>query len=67
VIFDKEEDISELKRIRSHNLFLDKHNKLVFLAESQYSIASAQEKNPKAKFLFSVEHNTQTHELEEEN
>jgi peptide chain release factor 3 len=66
VVYDKEEDISELMRIRSHNLFLDKHNKLVFLAESQYSIASAQEKNPKAKFLFSVEHNTQTHELEDE-
>ena len=66
VIYDKEEDISELMRIRSHNVFLDKHNKLVYLAESKYSIASAQEKNPKAKFLFSVEHNTQTHELEDE-
>jgi peptide chain release factor 3 len=65
VIYDKEEDISELTRIRSHNLFLDKHNKLVYLAESSYSVISAQEKNPKAKFLFSVEHNTQTHELEE--
>ena len=52
-------------RIRSHNLFLDKHNKLVYLAESSYSVISAQEKNPKAKFLFSVEHNTQTHELED--
>jgi hypothetical protein len=38
----------------------------VFLAESSYSIISAQEKNPQAKFLFSVEHNTQTHELEDE-
>jgi len=64
VIYEKEEDISELMRIRSHNLFLDKHNKLVYLAESSYSVISAQEKNPKAKFLFSVEHNTQTHELE---
>ncbi len=66
VVYEKEDDISELLRIRSHNLFLDKHNKLVFLAESSYSITSAQEKNPKAKFLFSVEHNTQTNELEDE-
>ncbi|MBK7631046.1 MAG: peptide chain release factor 3 [Ignavibacteriales bacterium] len=66
VIYDKEEDINELTRIRSHNLFLDKHNKLVYLAESSYSVISAREKNPKAKFLFSVEHNTQTHELEDE-
>jgi peptide chain release factor 3 len=64
VVYEKEEDINELLRIRSHHLFLDKHDKLVFLAESSYSITSAQEKNPKAKFLFSVEHNTQTHELE---
>lgn len=66
VVYEKDDDISELLRIRSHNLFLDKHNKLVFLAESSYSITSAQEKNPKAKFLFSVEHNTQTNELEDD-
>lgn len=64
VVYDKEEDISELMRIRSHNLFNDKHGNLVFLAESVYALNSAKEKNPKAKFLFSIEHNTETHELE---
>jgi hypothetical protein len=34
-------------------------------AKSVCSTVSAQEKNPKAKFLFSVEHNIQTHELED--
>ncbi len=64
VIFDKEEDISELLRIRSHNLFNDKHGNLVFLADSVYALNAAKEKNPNAKFLFSIEHNTETHELE---
>ncbi len=64
VEYEKNDDINELKRLQSHNLFLDKHNKLVFLSESAYSLNSAKEKNPKAKFLFSIEHNTQTQELE---
>lgn len=64
VIYETKDNISELQRLQSHNLFLDKHNNLVFMAESSYSLNSAKEKNPKAKFLFSIEHNSQTQELE---
>lgn len=64
VSYEKEDDISELTRLRSHHLFHDKHGNLVFLAESIYSLNSAKEKNSKAKFLFSIEHNTETQELE---
>lgn len=64
VMYEKNQQISELMRLQSHNLFLDKHGNLVFMAESAYSLNSAKEKNPDAQFLFSVEHNTQTRELE---
>lgn len=65
VIYEKPADINELQRLQSHNLFLDKHNNLVFMAESAYSLNTAKEKNPKAQFLFSIEHNTQTQMLEQ--
>jgi peptide chain release factor 3 len=64
VKFDNKEDIAELQRLRSHNLFYDKHDELVFMAESEYQLNAAKEKNPKAKFLFSIEHNTETVQME---
>ncbi|RPI71533.1 MAG: peptide chain release factor 3, partial [Ignavibacteriales bacterium] len=64
VVFDDEKDIDELMRIRSHNLFYDKHDNLVFMAESAYQLNTAKEKNPKAQFLFNIEHNTETFELD---
>src|SRR5690606_33486030 len=64
VIYNDEKDIEELRRIRSHNLFNDKHGNLVFIAESPYQLNSAKENNPKAKFLFNIEHNTETVELD---
>lgn len=64
VIYDKDEDIEELIRLRSNSLYLDKHDNLVFLAESNFTLNQAKEKNPKAKFLFSIEHNTETQEME---
>jgi peptide chain release factor 3 len=64
VLYEKEDGISELLRLRSHYLFRDKHDNLVYLAESIYSLNSAKENNPKAQFLFSIEHNTETNELE---
>ncbi|HSP86666.1 MAG TPA: peptide chain release factor 3, partial [Ignavibacteriaceae bacterium] len=64
VIFEDEKDIDELMRIRSHNLFHDKHGNLVFMAESPYQLNVAKENNPKAKFLFNIEHNTETVELD---
>lgn len=64
VVFKDDNDIDELIRIRSHNLFYDKHKNLVFMAESEYQLNAAKEKNPKAKFLFSIEHNTETVEMD---
>ena len=64
VIFNDEKDIEELMRIRSHNLFYDKHGSLVFMAESPYQLNAAKENNPKAQFLFNIEHNTETLELD---
>ena len=60
VIYEEEEDIDELKRLRSHYLYRDKTGNLVFIAESAYSLNLAKEKNTKAKFLSSVEHNDET-------
>jgi len=64
VVFDDEKDINELLRLRSHNLYYDKHKNLVFMAESPYQLNAAKEKNPKAQFLFNIEHNTETVELD---
>ena len=64
VKFEDTEDVTELLTLRSHNLFYDKHDNLVFMAESEYQLNAAKEKNPKAKFLFSIEHNTETVQME---
>ncbi len=64
IVYEDEKDIEELNRIRSHNLFYDKHGNLVFMAESAYQLNTAKENNPKAKFLFNIEHNTETVELD---
>lgn len=64
VTYEDEKDIDELTTIRSHYLYRDKNNHLVFLAESEYSLRSAMGKNPKAQFLFSVEHNDQTLDMQ---
>jgi hypothetical protein len=34
------------------------------MAESVYQLNAAKEKNPKAQFLFNIEHNTETVELD---
>jgi hypothetical protein len=34
------------------------------MAESEYQLNAAREKNPKANFLFSFEHNTETVQME---
>jgi len=60
VIYEEEDDIDELKRLRSHYLYRDKTGNLVFIAESAYSLNLAKEKNPKAQFLSSIEHNDET-------
>lgn len=58
--FDSNDDIEDLLRLRSHNLYYDKNQNLVFIADSSYSYQMAVEKNPKAKFLTAIEHNDQT-------
>jgi len=60
ILYDKEEEIQELLTYRSHNLFTDKHKNLVFMSESPYQIEKAIMNNPKAKFLFNIEHNIDT-------
>jgi peptide chain release factor 3 len=65
VKYENENDIAELKRIRSHNLYFDKLKNLVFIPESLYQLNTAIENNPNAKFLFSIEHNPETYKLEE--
>lgn len=64
VKYEKDSDISSLNTLWGNNLFRDKNKNLVFIAESAYSLNRAKEKNPDAQFLFSIEHNDQTLELE---
>jgi len=61
--YNSEEDIDELKRLRSNSLYYDKTDELVFIAESPYALTRAQEKNPNVEFLDIIEHNDQTVEL----
>ncbi|HPN36946.1 MAG TPA: peptide chain release factor 3 [Melioribacteraceae bacterium] len=64
VRFKDESDIEELTRLRSNSLFYDKNKNLVYIAETEFSLNMAKQKNPKAEFLFSIEHNDQTVEIE---
>lgn len=64
VQYDDPKDVEELFYIRSNFLYYDKNGNLVYLAESEYALRMAQGKNPKARFLLSVEHNDQTVEME---
>ena len=64
VKYENESDIESLKSLWSNNLFLDKNKNLVYIAESPYTLERAKEKNPKTEFLFSIEHNDLTSELD---
>lgn len=64
VQYDDPKDAEELFYIRANFLYYDKNSNLVYLAESEYSLRMAQQKNPKVRFLLSVEHNDQTVEME---
>ncbi len=64
VKYDNKNDIDELNQLRSHCLYYDKDNHLVFIAETEYSLTLAKSKNPKARFLSSIEHNDQTLKLD---
>lgn len=64
VKYDNKDDITELLNIRSHYLYNDKNGNIVLIAETDFALKMAMEKNPKAKFLSSIEHNDQTLLLE---
>lgn len=64
VKYSNKEEIEELLKLYSNNLFTDKNNNLVYIAESSYALQRVKERNPKAEFLFSIEHNDQTLEME---
>lgn len=61
VQYEKEGDIEWLRTIHPGSLFHDKHGNLVYISESKYALQRAMDNNPKAQFLFSIEHNTETH------
>ncbi|MAT58688.1 MAG: peptide chain release factor 3 [Ignavibacteriae bacterium] len=62
--YNDKEDINDLVRFRSQNLYNDKGGALVYIAETEYMFKLIQEKNPKVKFVSSVEHNDQTIEMD---
>lgn len=62
--YNSRKDIAYLEQLYSHNLYFDKNNNLVFLAETQFAYSMALEKCPNVKFLSSVEHNDLTLSLE---
>jgi len=64
VQYQSKEDIEELLRLRGNHLYFDKAKNLVFIAETEFALRMTREKNPKAAFLSSVEHNDQTLEME---
>ncbi|MCF8265481.1 MAG: hypothetical protein K9I99_13360, partial [Melioribacteraceae bacterium] len=63
--YDSVKDIEEMMNLRSNSLYYDKNKNLVFVADSQYSLQMAKQKNPKVEFLSAVEHNDQTVSLDE--
>lgn len=64
VKYENKDDIKELTRLYSNNLFTDKNKNLVYIAESNYALQNVMQNNPKAQFLFSIEHNDQTLKME---
>lgn len=62
--YKSRKDIAYLEQLYSHNLYFDKNNNLVFLAETQFAYSMALEKCPNVKFLSAIEHNDLTLSLE---
>lgn len=52
---DKNEEFKEFKRVKQKFLAKDKHNQLVFLADSAFSIQMTQQKYPTVKLHFTSE------------
>jgi len=64
VKYENADDIKDLTGFRYHCLFADKNNNMVFIPDNKFTLQIAKDKNPKAQFLISIEHNDQTLELE---
>ncbi|TKD59098.1 peptide chain release factor 3 [Flavobacterium sp. ASW18X] len=53
---EKNEEFNEFKRVKQKFLATDKHGKLVFLADSQFSLQMTQQKYPTVKLHFTSEY-----------
>ena len=53
---EKDEEFKEFKRVKQKFLARDKHNKLVFLADSQFSLQMTQQKYSNVKLHFTSEY-----------
>jgi len=52
---EKNEEFKEFKRVKQRYLAIDKHNQLVFLADSAFTIQMTQSKFPSVKLFFTSE------------
>lgn len=52
---EKSEEFQDFKRVKSKFLAKDKHDQLVFLADSPFSLQMTQQKYPSIKFHFTSE------------
>ncbi len=64
--YEDKEDIEFLARVYSNCIYYDKHDNLVFIAETPYSLRMVMEKNPKVQFLSAIEHNDMTAAIEKD-
>jgi peptide chain release factor 3 len=52
----KNEEFKEFKRVKQKFMAHDKHNQLVFLADSEFSIQMTQQKYPSVKLYFTSDY-----------
>jgi len=64
VKYENKDDINDLTGFRYHCLFEDKNKNMVFIPDNKFTLQIAKDKNPRAQFLQSIEHNDQTLEME---
>lgn len=62
--YKSKEDVEYLQRLYSNNLYYDKNDNLVYIADTAYSLNWVKEKCPNVQFLSAIEHNDQTVEIE---
>ena len=52
----KNEEFKEFKRVKQKFMAHDKHNQLVFLADSEFSIQMTQQKYPSVKLFYTSDY-----------